>query len=286
MRVLDLPAAPARQVAGEERLQFDDQRELLRPLHLLLEQVRADAQLCRRGIAMLLRLSVMAVMRRDGRMRRPVDRTRRGRVVMRPKRGRMRRAEQRAFARTPFGTEAAHPDRGRGVVDQRHARRRSAGSGAARGEQRRGLHVDRRSATVGELRARGAAHDDRAAPHDPGRRRAAPARRKRLGAPSPGLRQPDVPVAVADVSRRRRRHPVAGPLADAAAEPEQTARGPARGGADPRRGVPGAHPDRTATSPRRAGRLRTARASKPRATAHKRYGRSPDVPAADLGSRR
>jgi hypothetical protein len=43
-RVLDLPAAQAGQVAGEQRLQLDDQRELLPPGQLLPGQVGAHPQ--------------------------------------------------------------------------------------------------------------------------------------------------------------------------------------------------------------------------------------------------
>jgi hypothetical protein len=43
-RVLDLPAAHTGQVAGEQRLQLDDQRELLPPGELLPGQVGADPQ--------------------------------------------------------------------------------------------------------------------------------------------------------------------------------------------------------------------------------------------------
>ena len=41
-RMLDLAAALARQVAGEERLQLDDQRELVPLAELLFEQIRSD----------------------------------------------------------------------------------------------------------------------------------------------------------------------------------------------------------------------------------------------------
>jgi hypothetical protein len=41
-RVLDLAAAVARQVAGEQRFELDDQRELLVTQQLLLGDVRAD----------------------------------------------------------------------------------------------------------------------------------------------------------------------------------------------------------------------------------------------------
>jgi hypothetical protein len=42
--VLDLPAARALQVAGEQRLELDEQRKLLIASQLLAHQVRPDAQ--------------------------------------------------------------------------------------------------------------------------------------------------------------------------------------------------------------------------------------------------
>ena len=44
VRLLDLAAAVALEVAGEQRLQLDDQRELVPPPDLLLEQVPADTE--------------------------------------------------------------------------------------------------------------------------------------------------------------------------------------------------------------------------------------------------
>ncbi len=48
--MLDLAAAGALEVAREQRLELDDQRELLAPQQLLLQQVRADPHVCRSGM--------------------------------------------------------------------------------------------------------------------------------------------------------------------------------------------------------------------------------------------
>jgi hypothetical protein len=42
--MLDLPAAGAGQVAGEQRLQLHDERELVLPAEFVLQDVAADAQ--------------------------------------------------------------------------------------------------------------------------------------------------------------------------------------------------------------------------------------------------